>query len=96
MRANGVPSFPDPNPGGGFEFNASAGVISSPAFRAAQAKCQRLMPAGGPLNTSGGLSEQALQQLRKIAICMRALDLQSPAYVQAAAACGAAFLGRRH
>ena len=125
MRANGVPNFPDPKPGGGFRFPASP----APAFAAAQAKCHKLLPNGGappPFNP------QALVQLRQIAVCMRrhgvpdfpdpekapasgppnppagsdritdyngvllafptALDLQSPAFQQAATACGGGFL----
>ena len=71
MRANGVPNFPDPNPGGGFEFHASAGVISSPAFKEAQAKCGRFMPGGGPLSPGPPPSAQTMAQLRKVAACMR-------------------------
>lgn len=49
MRANGVPDFPDPNPGGGFLFQRGSGIDpSSPAFMAAQAKCKKLLPGGGP------------------------------------------------
>ncbi len=71
MRANGVPSFPDPVAGGpGFLFQTIAGVSpSSPAVRAAQENCRRFVPTppGGP-----AFSEQALMQLRRIAVCMRA------------------------
>jgi hypothetical protein len=126
MRADGVTDFPDPQPGGGFDFHTSA---SSPAFNAAQAKCGNLMPGPG---SSGGTSfppqvrAQALQQLRTVAQCMRqhgisdfpdpratrppnlglgqyseitdykgvwilfpaTIDMQSPAWEQAAVACG--------
>ena len=133
MRANGVSSFPDPNPGGGgFDFHASAAVISSPAFRAAQEKCQKLLPGGGPLSPGAPPSAQTMARLERIAACMRqhgvpqfpdprttpppqssvtlseyrlitnyegaivlfpaTIDMQSPAYEQAAAACGATFL----
>ena len=71
MRANGVPNFPDPNPGGGFDFHASAGIISSPAFRAAQTKCGKFLPSGGPLSPGPPPSAQTMAQLRKIAVCMR-------------------------
>ena len=121
MRANGVPNFPDPKPGGGFRFPASP----APAFSAAQAKCQKLLPNGG---APPRFDPQALVQLRQIAICMRqhgvpdfpdpvrapttgpsagppgasrvadyrgvllafpaTLDTSSPAFDQAAAACG--------
>jgi hypothetical protein len=131
MRASGVPNFPDPSPGGGFEFNASAGTIASPAFRAAQGRCQKLLP-GGPLSPGPPPSAQTTAQLRRIAVCMRehgvpqfpdpratpppqssvipgeytlitnykgaillfprTINMQSPAYKRAAAACGAGFL----
>jgi hypothetical protein len=41
MRSDRVPNFPDPSSGGGFD-------PLSPAFKAAQAKCRKLMPGGGP------------------------------------------------
>ncbi len=128
MRANGVPNFPDPQPGGGgFSFPTSAGFIGSPASRAAQAKCGKLLPGGGgPLSPGPPASAQAMAQLRKVAVCMRShgvpqfpdprasapsnvhlgdyseitnyegaillfpatIDMQSPAWEQAAAACG--------
>jgi hypothetical protein len=131
MRSSGVPDFPDPQPGGGFAFHASPGLTSSPAFKAAQAKCQKYMPGGGPLSPGTPPSAQTMTQLRQIAVCMRrhgvpqfpdprtsvppgfslfpkyreatnykgaillfpaAIDMQSPAYEQAVAACGAGFL----
>jgi hypothetical protein len=64
MRANGVPNFPDPKPGGGFRFPASP----APAFAAAQAKCQKLLANGG---APPPFDPQALVQLHQIAICMR-------------------------
>lgn len=136
MRANGVSNFPDPQPGGGFAFQAGAGVIASPAFRTAQAKCQRFMPGGGPLSPGPPASAQTMALLRRIASCMRqhdvpqfpdprstpppqssvklrdyamitnyrgailmypaTIDMQSPAYNQAVAACGAGFLAGPH
>jgi hypothetical protein len=74
MRANGVSNFPDPSPGGGFAFHASGEVVASPTFKAAQAKCQRLMPGpGGPGGPTSSPQEQAqgLAQLRTVAQCMR-------------------------
>jgi hypothetical protein len=70
MRANGVSDFPDPAPGGGFDFHASAAVHSSPAFRTAQAKCVKLMPGGGP-PTQTHPSAQTLAHFRQVAECMR-------------------------
>jgi hypothetical protein len=125
MRSHGVPNFPDPTAGGhGFQVSPRLD-LSSPAFKAAKATCQRFLPVlGGP----GGpqFSEQSLVNVRKVAVCMRrhgipqfpdpstsrrstfamsgareitdfdgvflvfpsTLDMQSPAYMQAAAACG--------
>ena len=48
MRANGVPNFPDPQPGGGQLFEIPAGANpAAPAFTAARAKCQKLLPSSG-------------------------------------------------
>ena len=70
MRASGVPSFPDPNAGGGFLFHTSAGMNpSSPAFKAAQAKCRHFMPPGP--GSGPGPSSQTLARFLKIARCMR-------------------------
>ena len=74
MRANGVPNFPDPEPGGGFLFQVGTGIDpSSPAFKATQAKCKKLMPGGGPPGPGATThpSAQALAQMVKIAQCMR-------------------------
>lgn len=70
MRANGVPSFPDPIPGGGLAFRASGQVTASPAFRRAQAKCQPLI-GPGPLSPGAPPSAKTMNQLRRIASCMR-------------------------
>jgi len=73
MRANGVPNFPDPSPGRGLIFREDPGVdLSSPAARAAQAKCRKLLPGGppGPGSTTHP-SAQTLAKLLRIAVCMR-------------------------
>jgi len=74
MRRNGVPGFPDPQPGGGFMFGTGSGVDpSSPAFQQAQAKCLRLMPGGGPLDP-GSITHPApawLAHMVKVSGCMR-------------------------
>ena len=70
MRANGVPNFPDPQPGGGQLFQIPAGANpDAPAFTAARAKCQHLLNAGG---TGSGPppSDQTLAKLVRIARCM--------------------------
>ena len=49
MRANGVPNFPDPTTGGGIQIRPGSGLNpQSPAFQAAQKKCGKLLPGGGP------------------------------------------------
>jgi hypothetical protein len=70
MRANGVPSFPDPNADGGFLFHARAGLTNSPLFRAAQAKCHNLLPEGGS-GSGPPPSPQTLARFLNIARCMR-------------------------
>ena len=72
MRANGEPNFPDPEAGGGFVFQTGAGIDpSSPQFKSAQAKCQKLMPVGIGPGTQTHPSAQALTQMVKVAQCMR-------------------------
>jgi len=74
MRSNGLPNFPDPNGSGGFAFHASAEMNpSSPAFKAAQAKCRKLMPGGGPPGpgSTTNPSPQTLARFLSIARCMR-------------------------
>jgi hypothetical protein len=75
MRANGVPNFPDPTPGGRPLFSTTGINPSSPAFQAAQAKCHGFMalPGGpGAPSVSPQQKAQSLAKLRKIAVCMRA------------------------
>ena len=74
MRADGVPNFPDPSAGGGFTFNPAAGVDpSSPAFKAAAARCEKFMGVGGGLSpgTQTHPSAQWLAKMVKAAQCMR-------------------------
>jgi hypothetical protein len=74
MRASGVPSFPDPRAGGGFLFRAGAGMNpSSPGFKAAQAKCHKLLPGGGPPGpgSTTNPSPRTLAKFLRIARCMR-------------------------
>lgn len=74
MRANGVPTFPDPTSGGGLRFPTGAGFNpSSPAVNAARAKCQKLLPGGGPAPPGSQThpSAQTLARFRRIARCMR-------------------------
>jgi hypothetical protein len=69
MRSHGVPSFPDPNPGGGM--HVRAGVESSPAFEAAQAKCQTLVPGGDPPGSGSPPSAQTMTHVLEVSQCMR-------------------------
>lgn len=72
MRANGVPNFPDPSPGRGLEFKTDGVDPAAPAFKAAQAKCQKLLGGGFPgLGSTTHPSAQTLAKLVKIAQCMR-------------------------
>jgi hypothetical protein len=123
MRSHGVPNFPDPSGGGGIRIQEGSGINpASPAFQAARAKCNHLLPGGGP--PTGPPSAQAKLAALKISECMRrhgisafpdptvklpsspagysevldrggavlavpsTIDVQSPAYQLAAAACG--------
>ncbi|MGH2833578.1 MAG: hypothetical protein ACRDK2_12465 [Solirubrobacteraceae bacterium] len=70
MRSNGLPSFPDPKPGGGFEFHTGGGANpSSPAFGAAQSKCKQFLPAGP--GSGPPPSAKTLAHYLKVAQCMR-------------------------
>jgi len=69
MRSNGVPNFPDPNADGGFLFHTRAGLIDSPLFKAARAKCHKLLPEGP--GSGPPPSAQTLARFLNIARCMR-------------------------
>lgn len=74
MRAHGVPTFPDPSAGGGFEIQGGSGINpSSPTLMAAQAKCRKLLPNGGPpaAGSSTHPSVAWLAKMLKAAQCMR-------------------------
>jgi hypothetical protein len=72
MRANGVPNFPDPQPGRGALFSLSGINPAAPAFRAAQAKCRKFMGGGPPVpGSTTHPSAQTMSKLRRIAVCMR-------------------------
>jgi hypothetical protein len=118
MRSHGVPNFPDPKPGAGFQIGGPGLDPKSPAFQAAQASCKRFLPnAGAPRTTSPSRRGEAVA----FAKCMRThgepdfpdplfgppsgatrvlelhgmafalgpgIDPMSPAFKQAAQACG--------
>jgi hypothetical protein len=72
MRSHGVPNFPDPSGGGGVQITAGSGINPlSPAFRAAQSQCAKLLPGGGP-GRHGPPSEQANREMLATSECMRA------------------------
>lgn len=73
MRKHGVPNFPDPSASGGFQFPAGSFDPSSPAVEAAQAKCRKLLPGGGPpaAGTSTHPTAQWLAHMVAVARCMR-------------------------
>jgi hypothetical protein len=70
IRSHGVPNFPDPVAGGGFQFPTGAGFSpGAPAFAAAQQDCHSLLPHGG----QGPPEASAQQKARMLATsqCMR-------------------------
>jgi hypothetical protein len=82
MRTHGVPDFPDPQSGGGFGIQASAGShgggisvdghqinVSQPAFQRASNECQKYQPQGPPI--SGSQLAKIRQGALKMAECMR-------------------------
>lgn len=69
MRAHGVTKFPDPS-GHGINIGGTGINPRSPAFRAAQATCFKLMPGGGPNNQRASAAQ--IGQARRTAQCMRA------------------------
>jgi hypothetical protein len=76
MRANGVPTFPDPSGGGGGLDLAGTGINpQSPAFKSARRACARLAPGGAP----GGVKATESQFLAalRFAKCMRAHGFSS-------------------
>ncbi len=72
MRAHGVTNFPDPGANGGRGINLEGTGINpqSPAFRAAQTACFKLMPGGGPNNQRASAAQ--IRQADATAACMRA------------------------
>lgn len=69
MRAHGV-NVPDPSPGGhGIHIQISSGDLNSPAFKAAQSACGKLLPGGGP--GSGHPTAQDRAAMLRLSQCMR-------------------------
>ncbi len=69
MRANGVPSFPDPSGGGGGVQIPNSIDANSPAFQRAQKACGGLIPGPG-----GGeaATEDQKRMMLQLSQCMRA------------------------
>jgi hypothetical protein len=74
MRAQGVPNFPDPSPGGRLPNIPSSIDTAAPAFRSAQKACAGLMPGGSVSDSS---PETESLQLLAVARCMREHGLPS-------------------
>jgi hypothetical protein len=73
MRSHGVPNLPDPGSGGGIQIEAGSEINpESPAFKAAQAKCAKLLPRGRPGGPGNTTSKQAEEQMLAVSKCMRA------------------------
>jgi hypothetical protein len=76
LRSHGVPNMPDPGPGGGIQLSPNSGInLSSPALKAAQAHCAKLLPGGEPSGGLGPQSEQINARLLAVSKCMRAHGL---------------------
>lgn len=74
LRAHGVPSFPDPAPGGRLPNIPNDIDTTAPAFRSAQRACANLAPgAGGP--RAG--TQSWMPRLLSVARCIRGHGLQS-------------------
>jgi hypothetical protein len=82
MRTHGVPDFPDPSSGGGFQVNASASGstasvtvdghtlnVSGPAFQKAMQQCRSVMPQGRAISTAQ--VAKVRQGAMRMAACMR-------------------------
>jgi hypothetical protein len=68
IRSHGVPNFPDPKPGGGFDMTSNP---NDPQLQAAQRECAHLLPPSQQQTTTGHFTPQQVAQLLKYARCMR-------------------------
>ena len=70
MRQHGVPTFPDPGPGGDLQIGQASGIVKgSPALQSAQQACRSLLPNGGRPTPLSPARQQAMLQFSQ---CMRA------------------------
>jgi hypothetical protein len=103
IRSHGVPNFPDPKPGGGFNISSNP---NDPQLQAAQQACGNLLPGGGNQTSGSNFTPQQQAQLLQYAQCMRAhkilnfpdptskglgsligIDMNSPQFRSASLAC---------
>lgn len=68
IRENGYPNFPDPSPGGGFQFRIERGSAGN--FEAAQQACRDKLPSGLMQGMQNPSPEQ-MDALVEFANCMR-------------------------
>ena len=72
MRSHQVPTFPDPERGGGFPKNQLTHLAANnPQFQVAQGACQQLMPNHVEAGPSPAEVQQALNGMVRFAACMR-------------------------
>jgi hypothetical protein len=71
MRTHGVPDFPDPNASGNIQVAPGSpdDPMNGPQEQVANNACRHLEPGGG---SNSGISSQTVQQLLKMAQCLRA------------------------
>lgn len=69
MRSHGVPSFPDPDPQGGFPPFETG--VSKQISTAATEACKALLPSGGGTGVGTRGDQQKLAFALKVARCMR-------------------------
>jgi hypothetical protein len=72
MRSHGVPDFPDPTAGGGFDLSSKIDT-QAPAYLSARQSCTKLLPGPGAPHT---LSERQQLQFIAAAKCMRTHGVQ--------------------
>jgi hypothetical protein len=68
MRDNGLPDYPDPEPGGRSGAGHEAFNRDDPKVQAATGKCRDLLPGGGEHQVQG---PEAIKELLAFAQCMR-------------------------
>jgi len=72
MRSHGVANFPDPGTSGGIQLSPGSGVDpASPAFKAAQSQCKKLLPGGGPKGSPPAPSASDVRAALTWAQCVR-------------------------